>query len=245
MTTAGPSTARKFFGYLLHVMALLLLARGLTVLASLWEPVDPYETFARGVVWLGVSYVLWRSARAACPDVLARWHRQDPRVHALIGWCLIVLTTAFALAYALNPIGIDGKQAWEAERMVLMSRLTLEPPGPPRYVRFGLGDPSPKELKLLASQSARPLLPWSKHPDPTACGNAATVRAWYYTCDKNGHALWVGAAQAPLWRVHEVAWHGELGGDHCEGAALLVRVLGRWRMLKSWRGGCYLGTAIF
>jgi len=241
MEDTGPSTARKLIGYLLHVIALVLLARGLTVLANLWEPVDPYETVARGVVWLGAGYVLWRSARTVCPDVLARWHSRDARIHALIGWCLVGLATAFALAYALNPWAIDGKQAWEAERMVLMSRLTLEPPGPPRYVRFGLGDPSPSELALLASQSARPLLPWSRHPDPTACGNTATVRAFYYTCDENGHSLWVGAAQAPLWRVHEVNWIE----DHCDGAALLVRVFDRWRMLKSWNGGCYLGTAIF
>lgn len=244
MTTAGPSTARKFFGYMLHVMALLLLARGLAVLASLWAPVNPYETVARGVVWLGASYVLWRSARGICPDVLARWHHMDARIHALIGWSLIVLTTAFALAYALNPIGIDGRQEWEAERMVLMSRLRLEPPGPPRYVRVGLGDPSPSELKLLASQSARPLLPWSGHPDPASCRDS-TVRTYYYTCDADGRELWATLAHAPLWRVHQVAWHGDLGGDHCEGAALLVRVSDRWRMLKSWNGGCYLGTAIF
>lgn len=240
MTTAGLSTARKFLGYLLHVIALLLLVRGLTVLANLLEPVDPYETVARGVVWLGASYVLWRSARAVCPDVLARWHSLDARVHALIGWSLIGLATAFALAYALNPIGIDGRQEWEAERMVLMSRLRLEPPDPPRYVRVGLGDPSPNELKLLASQSARPLRPWSGHPDPASCGDSK-VRTYYYTCDADGRELWVTLANAPLWRVHEVAWHS----DGCYGAALLVRVFDRWRMLKSWNGGCYLGTAFF
>lgn len=231
----------KTLGGLLHVAAVLLLIRGFVELAGLWKPWNPYDVLARGVAWLGAGYVLWRWAGTSHMGRGDRRHRLDARIHTWLGWCLVVIATLLGLAYALNPWGIDGAQASEAERTALMSRLQLDSAGSPRYVRIWGRDPSDADLTLIAAHSARPVLPWSQHPNPTACRDAATARTAYYACDADGYPLWVGPARAPLWRIHEVNWRT---GD-CSGTVLLVRAFDRWRILKSWTDMCFTAVEPF